>query len=119
MSTVTQPARFAKIGVGAITLALALSACGSDGTSSTNTTTKSNGSGSNGPLSGTLNASGSSFQRTLEENAIKAFTATNPNVTINYAGGGSAKGKTDLASHLVDFAGTYSAVKPADLSKLP
>ena len=40
-----------------------------------------------------------------------------PNVTINYGGGGSGKGKTDLQGNVVDFAGTDSLVKPEDLPK--
>lgn len=112
MITSIKPARFAKAGAGAITLALALSACGSDGGSSPKTT----GSSDSG-LKATLNASGSTFQKNLEENAIKAFQGANPGVTINYAGGGSSKGKSDLAENLVEFAGTDSVVKPEDLDK--
>ena len=108
-------ARLAKAGAGAVTLALAFSACGSDG-GSTSKPNQSTNKGS-GSLSATLNASGSSFQKNLEENAIKAFQAANSGVTINYAGGGSSKGKSDLAAKLVDFAGTDSAVKPEDLGK--
>ena len=33
-------------------------------------------------------------------------------VTVNYGGGGSGKGKTDLAGKMVDFAGTDSLIKP-------
>ncbi len=91
----------------AIIVALGLSACGSDGS-----TTKTPNSGGGSTV--TLNASGSSFQKNLEETAAKAFNAKNPKTEIAYAGGGSAKGKTDLAAKLVDFAGTDSPVKDAD-----
>jgi phosphate transport system substrate-binding protein len=65
----------------------------------------------------TLNGSGSTFQQTFNEAAIAAFQKANSGTTINYAGGGSGKGKTDLQTKNVDFAGTDSLVKPEDLSK--
>lgn len=91
---------------------MALAACGSD----SNDTGDGGSTTTAGPkLSATLNGSGSSFQKVLEETAIAAFTQDNSGVTINYPGGGSGKGKSDLASKLVDFAGTDSAVKPEEL----
>ncbi|MGI8493481.1 MAG: phosphate ABC transporter substrate-binding protein PstS [Acidimicrobiales bacterium] len=66
---------------------------------------------------GTLNGSGSTFQKPFDDDAIQAFTKLHSGVTINYSGGGSGKGQSDLANHLVDFAGTDSLVK--DLSKYP
>jgi phosphate transport system substrate-binding protein len=68
-------------------------------------------------LSATLNASGSTFQAALEEVGIATFQEQAPKVTINYAGGGSGKGKTDLQGKVVDFAGTDSLVKPEDVAK--
>ncbi len=112
--------QIAKTAAGALVIALGLSACGSDGGTTTATTTAN---GSTSATTGTklaaatLNASGSSFQMTLEQSALAAFTQANPSITINYAGGGSAKGKQDLADKVVDFAGTDSAVKPEDLGK--
>ncbi len=108
-----QIARTSKVAAAGLTFALALAACGSESSTSSGTAT----SGSGTKLAATLNASGSTFQKNLEENAIAAFTQANPGVTINYAGGGSAKGKQDLADKLVDFAGTDSPVKPEDLGK--
>jgi len=67
--------------------------------------------------SATLNGSGSTFQKTFDQVAIQAFTQKNSGITVNYAGGGSGKGKTDLQTKTVDFAGTDSTVKAADLSK--
>jgi len=66
-------------------------------------------------LSGTLNGSGSTFQKAFDEDAIAGFKEVAPNVTVNYAGGGSGKGKTDLASQVTQWAGSDSAVKDADL----
>src|SRR5689334_12658987 len=55
-------------------------------------------------LSGTLNASGSTFQQAYEEACIEQFKEDQPGVTVNYGGGGSGKGKQDLADGVVDFA---------------
>ena len=64
-----------------------------------------------------LNASGSTFQKAYEEAAIEGFTKTHKNVKINYGGGGSGKGRQDLADQVVDFAGADSPYKDADLAK--
>jgi len=95
--------------VALVALTLVLAACGSSSKSSS-----SSGSSSG---STTLNGSGSTFQKTFNEVAIQAFQQKNSNITVNYAGGGSGKGKTDLQTQTVDFAGTDSLIKEADLSK--
>jgi ABC-type phosphate transport system substrate-binding protein len=69
-----------------------------------------------GAATTTLNGSGSTFQKTFDQVAIAAFQQANSGITVNYAGGGSGKGKTDLQTNTVDFAGTDSLVKDADLS---
>jgi phosphate transport system substrate-binding protein len=93
-----------------------LAACGSSSKSpSTGGTT--GGSGSGGSLSGQLNGSGSTFQQTFDQAVIQAFQTANSGVKVNYAGGGSGKGKTDLQTKTVDFAGTDSLVKPDEVSK--
>jgi ABC-type phosphate transport system substrate-binding protein len=68
-----------------------------------------------GSASTTLNGSGSTFQKTFEQVVIQAFQHKNSGITVNYAGGGSGKGKTDLQTKTVDYAGTDSLVKAADL----
>lgn len=111
----TKHRRGTSIATLALAGAVALGACGS---SKSDNNTAGGGGGGNSKLSATLNGSGSTFQKTLEENAIAAFKAKNPNVTINYAGGGSGKGKQDLASKVVDFAGTDSLLKDAEKAAL-
>ena len=64
-----------------------------------------------------LNASGSTFQKAYQEVAIEDFTKANAGVKINYGGGGSGKGRQDLADQVVDFAGADSPYKDADLAK--
>jgi len=66
-------------------------------------------------LEAELNASGSTFVQTFLEENIAPFTEANSGVTINYAGGGSGKGRQDLADQLVDFAGTDGTIKAEDL----
>ena len=68
--------------------------------------------------SATLNGSGSTFQLAYDQTAIQAFTTNQPDVTINYAGGGSGKGRQDFADQVVDFAGTDAAYPSADLAKV-
>ena len=76
-------------------MALSLAACSSSSSSS-------GGGSSSSSLSGTLNASGSTFQLTFQQTAIQSFKSVQPNMTINYGGGGSGKGRTDLASGVVE-----------------
>src|SRR4051812_1065386 len=68
-----------------------------------------------GPV--TVNGSGSTFQKAYQEASIDAFTKANKDVKINYGGGGSGKGRQDLADQVVDFAGADSPYKDAELAK--
>ncbi len=105
-----------RVAVALVAPMMLLAACGSSSKpGSSDTTTGSGGSGTS--LSGQLNGSGSTFQQTFDQVAIQAFQTANSGVTVNYAGGGSGKGKTDLQTKTVDFAGTDSLVKDADLPK--
>jgi len=65
----------------------------------------------------TINGSGSTFQKPYQEIALDTFTKANAGVKINYGGGGSGKGRQDLADQVVDFAGADSPYKDADLAK--
>lgn len=113
-------------------LALVLAACGGSSTSSSDSSaagssTESSAAGSSSSdgattsaataLKATLNGSGSTFQKAFQDEASKAFTDKNKDVTINYGGGGSGKGRQDLADQLVDFAGSDSTFKDEDLAK--
>jgi len=68
-------------------------------------------------LSATLSASGATFPKTFYEEVIAEFTAANKGVKMTYGGGGSGKGRQDLADQIVDWAGTDGTIKDADLSK--
>jgi phosphate transport system substrate-binding protein len=65
----------------------------------------------------TLNGSGSTFQKAYQETAIDAYKKSAGGTTINYGGGGSGKGRQDLADMVVDFAGADSPYKDPDLAK--
>jgi phosphate transport system substrate-binding protein len=112
--------------IGLAAFAILLAACGGDD-SKGGTSTTTSGSGSNSTtagsgtdyssLSGTLQGSGSTFQKTFIQAATAGFQTKAPKVTVTYAGGGSGQGKTDLANKVVDYAGTDSLIKPEDVSK--
>jgi phosphate transport system substrate-binding protein len=102
-------------------VAVALGAC-SSGTSSpaaTPTSTPTSTSGTSSPaaaLSGTLNGAGSSFQNTYQESAIQAFKSVQSGITVNYDSVGSGTGRTDLASNVVQFAGSDSPIPSSEQS---
>src|SRR5436190_21500176 len=85
----------AAAGVSVAALALVLGACSSSSSSSSPASSGSgsaagggSSSSSSSNLSGTLNASGSSFQLTFQQAAISAFKSTQPGMNVNYGGGG-------------------------------
>ena len=102
--------------------AVALAACSSSSSSSTTSSTSTSSSSatasasSNTSLSGTLNGSGSTFQTVFQESAISAFKSVDPGITVNYGSGGSGKGRTDLASGVVNFAGSDSPIPASETS---
>jgi phosphate transport system substrate-binding protein len=96
----------AAAGVSAVAAALILAACSSSG---------GGGSSSDGGSSSTINASGSTFQLPWQQQAIQDFKSANPGMTVNYGGGGSGKGRTDLASGVVNFAGSDSPIPPEEM----
>lgn len=65
----------------------------------------------------TLNGSGSTFQKAYQEIAIEGYQKANPNIRINYHGGGNGKGYNDLADRTVDFAGADAPYNQADLAE--
>jgi phosphate transport system substrate-binding protein len=98
-----------------LVLALLLTSCSSSSKSSTSASTTPPTTVVK--LTGTLNGSGSSFQTVYQQSAIAAFRSVQPNMTVNYGSGGSGKGRTDLASGVVNFAGSDSPIPAADQSK--
>ena len=100
-----------------LTLGLLAAACGSS--------SGSKGGGNSGSTSSTapttklavatLHGSGATFPQAYYESVIQAFQGVQSAVTIDYGGGGSGKGQTDLQGGLVQWAGSDSTVKPADM----
>ena len=111
--------RVATAGVAGVALALTLAACSSSSTTtgtSSSTTSPAAGSTatSSAALSGTLNGSGSTFQLTFQQAAIQAFKSVQSGMTVNYGGGGSGKGRTDLSSGVVQYAGSDSTIPASE-----
>jgi phosphate transport system substrate-binding protein len=96
----------AAIGLPVAAMAIVLAACSSS----------SSPSSSSSSLSGTLNGSGSTFQLVYQQAAISAFKSVQSGMTVNYGGGGSGKGRSDLASGVVNFAGSDSPIPSAEAS---
>ena len=70
-------------------------------------------------MSGTINASGSTFQTNFQQAAISGFKSVQPGVTVNYGGGGSGAGRTALYAGTVLFAGSDSPIPASETSKVP
>jgi phosphate transport system substrate-binding protein len=118
----------AAVAGGAVMAAIALAACSSSSSSSTSTAPAAAGSSaapssaagsSSAAVSGTLNASGSTFQTNFQQAAISGFKAVQSGVTVNYGGGGSGAGRTALYSGTVNFAGSDSPIPAKEKSKVP
>ncbi len=103
--------RVTTAGLATVAMASFVAACGSSGGGGSSTGGSSSSSSS--ALSGTLNASGSTFQLTFQQAAIQGFKSVQSGMTVNYGGGGSGKGRADLAAGTVQFAGSDSPI-PSD-----
>ena len=106
----------ATAGVALVTAALSLAACSSSGSGGPSSSTKPSSSSAAAKLSGTLNGSGSTFQTTFQQTAIQSFKSIQPGLTVNYGSGGSGKGRTDLASGVVNYAGSDSPIPASQAS---
>ncbi len=91
-------------------LGLVVGACSSSSNNTTTTTAPGGVTTTTVKLaSAALNGSGSTFQLAFDQEVIQEFHAAYPKVTVNYGGGGSSKGLTDLQNKLVQYAGTDAA----------
>jgi phosphate transport system substrate-binding protein len=105
----------AGLAVCAVALAACSSSSSSSSSSSASTGTSSSSTASASSLSGTLNGSGSTFQTVFQQSAIAAFRSVDAGITVNYGSGGSGKGRTDLASGVVNYAGSDSPIPATDV----
>src|SRR4051812_20544975 len=110
------PRRLATIFAPLVALALTGAACGSSRKSGGPAASASSGK-QPALAAATLNESGSTFQKPFLEEVAQAFSSKQGAVTVNVGGGGSGKGKQDLADQGVDIAGSDSIPKPEDLAK--
>lgn len=97
------------------TLALTLSACGSDNATGTPSTDAS----SDGPastLSGTLNGGGSSAQEKAQQAWVAGFQTANPDVTVNYTTTDSGAGRKGFLDGSLDYAGSDSALSEEEIA---
>jgi phosphate transport system substrate-binding protein len=106
----------ATAGVALVAAALSLAACSSSGSGGSSSSGSPSASSAAAKLSGTLNGSGSTFQTTFQQTAIQSFKSIQPGLTVNYGGGGSGKGRTDLASGVVNYAGSDSPIPSSQAS---
>jgi phosphate transport system substrate-binding protein len=108
-------------GVAVVALTLTLGACSSSSSSSaaaggSSSSGSASPSGGSANLSGTLTGSGSTLQLVYEQSAVQAFKSVQSGMTVNYGGGGSGKGRTDLAGGTVQFAGSDSPIPAKEAS---
>lgn len=68
-------------------------------------------------LEGKIVGSGATFPKSFYDEAIAELKDKAPKLEIEYGGGGSGKGRSDLQTKVVDFAGTDSVVKDEDKPK--
>ncbi len=68
-------------------------------------------------LEGSLVASGATFPKSFYDEAIANLASVAPKLTVEYGGGGSGKGRSDLQEQVVNFAGTDGVVKAEDIAK--
>jgi phosphate transport system substrate-binding protein len=96
------------------TTAAATTAGGATTTAGGGAATTAGGATTTVKASGTIQGSGSTLQKPYQDEAISSFTKANSGATVTYGGGGSGKGRTDLKSKVVNFAGSDSPYADAD-----
>jgi phosphate transport system substrate-binding protein len=102
----------------ALAAALATTACGSDNNNSGSDSTSSASPSSNtNCATGSLSGSGSTFQKNIEAQWIKDFTASCSGATVDYKGTGSGAGIAQFGEGTIDFAGSDSLMKDDEQAK--
>jgi phosphate transport system substrate-binding protein len=98
----------------AVAASLVLAACGSSSSSSTSSTAGSTTSSSTGSASGTINGEGSTFAAPIYSQWGQNLSSQG--LTLNYSALGSGAGVAALQAGTVDFAGSDTAMKPAEVA---
>ena len=99
------------------TLALTLSACGSDDATGTGSTSDTGSDAPASTLSGTLNRGGSSAQEKAQQAWVAGFQTANPDVTVNYTTTDSGAGRKGFLDGSLDYAGSDSALDEDELAE--
>ncbi|MCW2838033.1 MAG: phosphate transporter substrate-binding protein [Marmoricola sp.] len=100
--------RIALPGVAALTLGVALSACGASNESTGSSSSSSSSSAGSVELSGDLSGAGSSAQQKAQEAWSTGFQGAHSGVTVNYDPVGSGDGRKQFIAKGVSFAGSDS-----------
>jgi phosphate transport system substrate-binding protein len=100
-----------------LAVGIVAAACGDSGTTDTGSGTQGSSTADEAPITATLDASGATFPKAFYEVAIGEYKGVQPDVTLNYAGGGSGTGRQNLQDAVVDFAGSDGLVSAADVPK--
>ena len=101
------------------TLALTLSACGSDNADRHAGSPPARGSDAPAStLSGTLNGGGSSAQEKAQQAWVAGFQTANPDVTVNYTTTDSGAGRKGFLDASLDYAGSDSALNEEELASV-
>jgi phosphate transport system substrate-binding protein len=119
-SSDTTPATAGEATTTAASADVTTTAAGEPTTAADEVTTTAGGSGATvdfTKLSGSLVGSGATFPKSFYDDAIATLAGIAPDLTVEYGGGGSGKGQTDLQTNVVDFAGTDGTVKDEDKPK--
>jgi len=105
-------------GAAFVAMALSLAACSSSSTTTASgtSTTSAAATSSSAQLSGSLAGSGSTFQTVYQQAAIASFKTVQPGMTVTYGSGGSGKGRSDLASGVVNYAGSDSPIPSSEMA---
>jgi phosphate transport system substrate-binding protein len=77
------------------------------------------GGGGGGGGAVTLDGAGATFPAPLYDVWQGTYTAANPDVHINYGGGGSGAGITQITAHQVDWAGSDAPMNSVEFGKAP
>ena len=99
------------------TLAITLSACGSDDATGTGSTSDTGSDAPASTLSGTLNGGGSSAQEKAQQAWVAGFQTANPDVTVNYTTTDSGAGRKGFLDSSLDYAGSDSALDEDELAE--
>ena len=76
------------------------------------------GSESAGATEVKLQGAGASFPAPLYNKWFKAYSASHPNVLVDYQSVGSGSGVKSVMDHTVDFGASDAAMKPEDMAKV-